>query len=243
MFIFNEPVLEAPSIALINLTSDANELLNTGRCVQLFSYDVLNMNDLYLPTNALITYQLDTTVGVYGYDTGRLAETVKGALSTAYTNMVFKNWQFIDSGFRNDNVTRNKRYREVQFQLNNTDGVNLDFGLEFQIDGQPRLSYYTYDIEHVVDYSDPNYGLIYIQQNVDMNVPMLYVKTPGESVLGPGSNSWILNQSMFPDLSLWRVRAAVSGKGTAPRLRLVSRNTNNYELMGINWVYRTMNAR
>ena len=200
--------------------------------IQLYKNDLNNVSDKAFPLDARVNY------GNEGYDISMLDSVLKYGTSLDYNN-----WQFLDTGFRRDNFSRNKRYREVQFQLNNIDGENLDFGLEFQIDGQPRLSYYSYDIEHVVDYSDPNYGLIYVQQNVDMNLPITYIRTPGETTLGPDANSWTLNQSMFPELSFWKVRASVSGKGTAPRMRLISRNPHKYELLSLNWVYRVMNVR
>ena len=56
-------------------------------------------------------------------------------------------------------------------------------------------------------------------------------------------NQWTLKHSLNSDISLWKVRAAISGKGAAPRMRLSTRNQFNYQLLGINWVYREQNMR
>lgn len=208
------------------------------RMLQIYEYDELSCEDDCFPSDIALNISFDEYKSVYySAEIKEIFETYKNDILT------FNNWQYLDTGFRRDVQSRNKRYREVQFQLNNVEGKNLNFGLEFQIDGQPRMSYYKHDIEHITDPNDPNYGLIYLQNYVDMNIPITYIKTPGETILGPGDNSWTLNQSLFPDLSLWKVRASVSGKGTAPRIRLISRNPYKYELLSINWVYRLMNAR
>ena len=230
MVLFDEPPKEEPIFKTLGFKDD-QQVNYPVLGMQLFVFDADCISDVSFPLEANL--RLENFV----YDSSNLSEEYSKATNT------YNNWQLLDTGFRRDNFSRNKRYREIQFQLNNIEGTNLDFGLEFQIDGQPRLSYYSYDIEHVVDYSDPNYGLIYVQQNVDMNLPITYIRTPGESVVGPSDNSWILNQSLFPDLTFWKVRAAVSGKGTAPRMRLISRNPRKFELLRLNWVYRVMNVR
>lgn len=232
-----------PIISVFNITDDTSQMLNTGRCIQLYKYDSLNLRDMYLPEYTLFKYSVDTASQQIAYDTEYIRDRIKEEIGTVYEKYMFRNWQYLDTGYRNDVLERNKRYRELQIQLNNLEGANLEFGLEFQIDGQSRLSYYVYETEHIVDVNDPNYGLLYVQATPYMNLPLEYVSTPNETVLGDGVNSWILNQSLFPELSLWKVRAPVSGKGIAPRMRLVSRNTSRFELMSINWIYRLMNAR
>jgi hypothetical protein len=56
-------------------------------------------------------------------------------------------------------------------------------------------------------------------------------------------NLWTLEHSLIPDISLWKVRAAISGKGVAPRMRLFTKDNFNYQLLSINWIYREMNMR
>lgn len=240
---FKTQQFSTPVLLILNVTGDVEQLLSTGRCIQIYTPDVLNVQDLYVPAGTVLTYQLDLEQGYQGYNMDYLVEALAEKFASVSEKFMFKNWQYLDTGYRDNSLELNKRYREVQFQLNNIDGVNLEFGLEFQIDGQSRLSDYVYEVEHVIDENDPDYGLIYVQSTPYMNLPLEYIGTANSTDLGPGSNAWILNQSLFPDLSLWKVRAPVSGKGYAPRIRLVSRNTSRFELMSISWVYRLLYAR
>ena len=68
-----------------------------------------------------------------------------------------------------------------------------------------------------------------------------YFDVPSEEI--HKVNQWTLKHSLNSDISLWKVRAAISGKGAAPRMRLSTRNQFNYQLLGINWVYREQNMR
>ncbi len=238
---FMTTAVPEPVIKVITDTSIAESNAVTGRCIQLFQYDSLHLKDLYIPEYSMLVYAQDELN--YGYDLESVSESLSAVLQTASEKYFFKNWQFVDTGYRNDNTHLYKRYRELQFQINNIEGVNLYFGLEFLLNGENRLSYYTYDVEQVLDMNDPDYGLIYIQPQAQSNLPLEYVGTVNETKLGPDTNMWVLNQSLFPELSFWKIRMPVSGKGIVPRMRLVSRNQVRYELLGINWIYRTMNMR
>lgn len=228
-------------LKVVSDVSFADAKAVSGRCIQLFKYDSLNLTDLYVPESSLLAYSQESSN--YGYNLESIAQSLKDVSEIYKHKSFFKNWQFVDTGYRNDNTHLYKRYRELQFQINNIEGVNLYFGLEFLLNGENRLSYYTYDVEQVLDMNDPDYGLIYIQPQAQSNLPLEYVGTVNETKLGPDTNMWMLNQSLFPDLSFWKIRMPVSGKGIVPRMRLVSRNQVRYELLGINWIYRTMNMR
>lgn len=232
-----------PAVTIINEDFEIEGEPIVGRGIQLYRFDSLNVQDFYIPAGTTFVYTADEANGYFGYNPSSIVASFRQSLVKIQERFLFKNWQFVDTGFRDDLIERNKRYRELQFQLNNTEGVNLEFGMEFQIDGQPRLGFYNYETEHVIDENDPNYGLLYVQGTPYMELPLQYLGTPNETYLGSGSNSWLLNQSLFPDMTLWKIRAPVSGKGAAPRLRLLSRNEHRFELMSINWVYRVMNAR
>lgn len=238
---FMTTAVPEPVIKVITTTDAGEKSAVTGRCIQLFQYDSLHLTDLYIPEYSMLAYAQDEAN--YGYDLESVSESLSIVLQTASEKYFFKNWQFVDTGYRNDNTHLYKRYRELQFQINNIEGVNLYFGLEFLLNGENRLSYYTYDVEQVLDMNDPDYGLIYIQPQAQSNLPLEYVGTVNETKLGPDTNMWVLNQSLFPELSFWKIRMPVSGKGIVPRMRLVSRNQVRYELLGINWIYRTMNMR
>ena len=145
-----------------------------------------------------------------------------------------------------------KRYREIQIQLNNVDGIDLEFGMDFYLDNELRMRWYDYEVEHIIDPSDPNYGQLFITRVVSPNLKI----GQNTTILG-GTNSEVgdrewevdrkkvlrLDQSRFPEFSLWKLRMPVSGKGAAPKMKFVSQNDSRYELMTINWVCRVMNAR
>lgn len=235
-------VLAATS-TLSLVTEDNEDIVQDGRCIQLFSYDPLVLQDMYVPEGTALPHTLVLEEGTISFDVEHLQGVLHDIFLEVTECYLFNNWQFLDTGYRNDVLERNKRYRELQFQLNNTEGASLEFGLEFQIDGQLRMSYYDYRVEHVIDELDPDYGLIYVQATPIMNLPVEGNEIPDESYLGPGRSCWTLDQSVFPEVSLWKVRTPVSGKGAAPRVRLISRNPYRFELMNINWIYRLMNMR
>ena len=57
------------------------------------------------------------------------------------------------------------------------------------------------------------------------------------------SNLWTIHNSLTPNIGLYKVRASISGKGPAPRMRLYTRKQFNYQFLGLNWIYRDMNMR
>ena len=198
-------------------------------------------SDFYLDDSMSISYVNNDDYK--GYSNNRLSEVLTRAWEHIDDLFLFKNWQFIDTGYRDDSLERNKRYRELQLQLNNIEGADLNFGFSFILDGEERYSYYQYDTEHIIDENDPNYGLIYILGSPYMNLNMNRLEVPNETILGEDINAWSLKQSLFPEISLWKIRAHISGKGAAPRMKLLSRNVNRFEIMNINWVCRYMNTR
>jgi hypothetical protein len=153
----------------------------------------------------------------------------------------FKNYQFLDTGYRKHNPEYKKRYRECQFRLNNVSQKQQHFYTAFLIDGDRRRSFMKYNLQHNIDPEDPEYGLItMVPEWVDPTI------VPGVTVLGKETsdvNAWQLDVSTFPDRSLWKVRIPVSGKGYAPRLQLLSKSEQAYELLSITWVARMLNSR
>ncbi len=159
------------------------------------------------------------------------AELVYNRQDDYYT---FKNYQFIDTGYRKDELHAKKRYREIQLQINNLDKQNIQFGMDYVLDGSPRRIFYKYDVAQAIDELDPEYGVIYIDSTP-------YMETELDSI--DLTNQWSIDQSLTPEVSLWKVRVAVSGKGYAPRLRLYSRNQKRFELLSINWISKLMHMR
>lgn len=146
----------------------------------------------------------------------------------------FRNCQFVDTGYRNDELQYKKRYRELQLQVNNLDKQKLSFGMEFILDGAPRKLLYKYDTLQTIDEFNDDYGVVYVD-----TVPYLEV-APDEIDL---SNQWTIDQGLNPEVSLWNVRISISGKGSAPRFKLYSRNNKRFELLGINWISKIMHMR
>jgi len=154
---------------------------------------------------------------------------------------VFKNYQYIDTGYRDIASVFKKRFRELQFRINNLSQTRLNFYSEFLIDGNLRSSKYNYNIAHNIDPEDENYGVITMERElVDPTV------VPGVTILAETedeTNMWQLDVSQFPDLAFWKVRMPVSGKGYAPRLKLISYNEERYELLDLHWVFRPLYSR
>ena len=232
-----------PTVTIVNSLGSGTTVPILARSIQLYKFDSLDVTDFYIPNKSEFVLNTDTPDNYFGYEVDSIYKNSLEAIGYLDKLFRFKNWQFVDTGYRNDSIEYNKRYRELQFQLNNIDGSNLEFGLEFQIDGQTRLDYYNYEVEHVTDENNPNYGLLYVSASPVMNISTKTIDTADETVLGYDKNYWTLDQSYFPEVSLWKVRAPVSGKGAAPRVRLLSHNACRFELMSIHWVYRLLYMR
>ena len=93
---------------------------------------------------------------------------------------------------------------------------------------------FIYTVQHITDPEDPEYGKVYVvreyaEPTVVYGVTML--------------DFWSLHNSQFPEQSVIKAHIDISGKGYYPRLKLVTRTSNLFELNNISWVYRDMNAR
>lgn len=145
-----------------------------------------------------------------------------------------KNYQLMDTGKRDILGTLKKRFREVIIEFNNVSDKDLEFNDIFIIDDEHRSDLFKYNVVHITDPLDPNYGTIYVERDyVDPDL------VSGTTVL----DSWKLGVSGFPEQSIIKLALEVSGKGYYPRLRLISRNEAMYEINNIGWVYRELNAR
>jgi len=88
-----------------------------------------------------------------------------------------KNYQYIDTGYREHESDFKKRYRELQFKLNNFAQLDLTFYTQFWIDGYLRQDESSYKINQVVDPQDPRYGVITYDRNFEYQL-----KTPYEYI-------------------------------------------------------------
>lgn len=169
-----------------------------------------------------------------GYSKRNIIEGIRDVYHNQEQYYTFRNYQFIDTGYRNDNLHAKKRYRELQLQINNLDKKNMDFGMDYILDGSPRRVLYKYDVSQSIDEMDPDYGVLYVDSTP-------YFETKLDDI--DMSNQWTIDQGLTPEVSLWKIRVALSGKGYAPRLRLYSQNEKRFELLSVNWVARLMHMR
>lgn len=142
---------------------------------------------------------------------------------------IIGNRQLIDTGYREHASNFKKRYRELQFTINNMSFSTLQFYVSFLIDGALRKAWYGYDIVQDTDPASPTYGVISVHRML----------LPGATVL----SDWELDMNAFTDNGYWKCRATVSGKGYVPRMLINSPNAKIFELLNISWVYRTLYSR
>ena len=146
----------------------------------------------------------------------------------------FRNYQFLDTGYVSSEYVYNKRYREMQMQLANHSNNDLVFHYDFLIAGENRKIVYKYEVNQIIDETNPEYGIAYID-----SVPYFEIDADEIDL----SNAFTIKNDLFSNIDYWKLRANISGKGVAPRLRLNSRNEVMFQLLSINWVYRLMNMR
>jgi hypothetical protein len=186
----------------------------------------------------------------FGYDTQNFIDQYINNTTLKVTDSVLKNYQYIDTGYRNHDSEIKKRYRELQFNINNIDLQKLSFYTGFIIDGEERREYNKYNVVHITDVNSPDYGTLVLERSL-LNPSV----TPSNTLLAESTelptglheyndyDHWLLDESIFPIVPLWKIRVPVSGKGYAPRIKLISCNECKFELLNFAWVYRTMNSR
>lgn len=166
----------------------------------------------------------------------------KEAPDVAFEQMhVWKNWQFLDTGYRAHQSNLKKRYRELQFVINNRSNRNLSFYTDFFIDGAQRRTKFKYNVVHDTNPESPNYKSIVVER-----VLAEPLTVPGHTLLGSDETdieAWTLDNSAFPGDASYKVRFQVSGKGYTPRMLLISHNEVPYELLSTSWVYRLLYSR
>ena len=192
------------------------------------------ISDLYAVVE-VHTLEIQDAADFYaGYSKTNIFSTIKNVYSNQDGYYTFSNYQYIDSGYRNDELQYKKRYREVQFQINNLDQKDMQFGMDYILDGAPRGIFYKYETTQAIDEMDPDYGIVYIDSTP-------YMETDLDDI--DLTNQWTLDQGLMPEVTLWKIRVAVSGKGYAPRVRLYSRNEKRFELLNVAWISKLMHMR
>lgn len=175
----------------------------------------------------------------------------------------YNNYPYLDTGNVSLDDTFTKRFREVQFNLYNMEQETIRFFSDFKLDGRERIHATSYELQHITDVNDPDYGVIYVtpveNTNVDAQTASdVNSERYGVIVMAPiahtnvdlqGStvttedDGWSIDLSKFPELSMTTVRFTLQGRGRRGSLQLLNTSLKRYELSNMNWVYRTMSAR
>lgn len=146
--------------------------------------------------------------------------------------------QYVDTGFRDLCNDIKKRFRQVQFRVNNITSATLNFYTSFIIDNDVRKQYCTFETTEVTDPDADDYGTVYV--DTIMEEPDV---APGINEIRDYVTEWELDTSRFPNTNTAQVRVNVSGKGNLCRFELRSYNDKSYEISSMAWVYRPMYAR
>lgn len=153
----------------------------------------------------------------------------------------YNNYPYLDTGNVSIDDTFTKRFREVQFNLMNKEKTQIEFSVDFKLDGLEQIQATHYDLQHIVDKDDPDYGKIFI-------TPLEYnnMNLPGATALADTTldeEYFRVDLSKFPDLNVITVRLGLQGRGRRGSIQLLNTSLEKYELSDMVWVYRVMNAR
>ena len=164
----------------------------------------------------------------------------------------WENVQFLDTGYRATDVVRKKRFRELQYVLNNTGRTEITMGCAIFVDDMERKPMYDYEV-NLVPTTDNSLEAIITQS---LNTSGLVRNTTEgakeldevHNVLLPnatpeGNNLFKLDVSKFEYISNYKVRVKISGKGCNAKAQLLFKPKDFYELYCVNWVFRSMNQR
>ena len=175
----------------------------------------------------------------------------------------YNNYPYLDTGNVALDDTFTKRFREVQFNLYNMEQETIRFFSDFKLDGRERIHATSYELQHITDVNDPDYGVIYVtpveNTNVDAQTasdvnsdkygvivmaPIAHTNVDLQgSTVTTEDDGWSIDLSKFPELSMTTVRFTLQGRGRRGSLQLLNTSLKRYELSNMNWVYRTMSAR
>lgn len=158
----------------------------------------------------------------------------------------YNNYNYIDTGIIAIEDIFTKRWREVQFNILNAEPTMIPFYSSFILDGVERVHSTHYQLQHITDPDDPEYGKIYITPSEMDNLEVGNVLLHGTSTLAgeaTDTDYWALDLSQFPELTMVTVRFNLQGRGRHASLKLLNTSLKRYELADINWVYRMMSAR
>ena len=209
--------------ALTDISKYSGSNIVEALAVQYITRDDNNPRDFYIPKECVLTKE----------------SNIEEVFASKHK---YLNYQFFDTGYRAlGEVNTKKRHREFQLRINNKSGKLLKFGTSFYIDGEDRKNMYKYEVVHNTDVNSANYGLIEVVPVLELDA-----KLYSETILAEtenDENTWTLGYSNFPEVPLNKIRIAVSGKGYHNKLKFLSVNESDYELLGLCWVFKYKNLR
>ena len=200
--------------------------------------------ELYLKniagTSRFITYDytLDEDTNKYSLKPMILTEAIDSTVDTyadppAYMPSV----QYFDTGYKDWSVANKKRMREIIFKINNKLAIPLSFKAQLMIDNEHRYCAGQYGLYQGVDRS---MQIINYAKELDTTSKAVYNDDIEPDI---NDNVFALDDTSYSSSNGASVRWKVSGKGFLPRIKLLSKNKKSYEINGIGWVARLMNAR
>lgn len=154
---------------------------------------------------------------------------------------LYENYPYLDTGNISLDDTFTKRFREVQLNLLNMNSAMIKFYADFTLDGQERIHATRYEMNHITDVNDPEYGKIYVTPIEQANLDLAGTTACSDQITN--ADYWALDLSKFPDLNVATVRFQLQGRGRRGSLQLLNTSLRRYELSDVTWVYRIMNAR
>lgn len=214
----------------LKLYNDSMGTEATGRLIQIYGFDTENVQDVFIPSN--VPVPCGETISDVSMNLGDITKTFSEDF-TDYSRFV--NYQYFDTGYRNYTMEAKKRYRELQFWLNNVDSIDLNIGAEFLLDGDIRRGLANYVIDQITE-EGADYGQLYIRPEMN-NIEQL--PNLDNTLL----DTWKLDLSTFPTTTLWKLRLPISGKGYTPRFKFKSVTIARYEFLSYTWVFRLMYLR
>lgn len=177
-----------------------------------------------------VTYAMSQAIGLY------FLQQKEGPyyIRTAQSTNLLSNFQLLDTGNRDQEVYREKKYRELQILLSNDSPRLLEFFAEIYADDVCLNNGKHFEIEQITDPTDPAYGTIFVTEVEEPNLVLA-----NSTELG----TWQLDLSVFPDVEVVKLVLRVHGRGHYPKLIFISRNDAPYKVLGFAWTFRPMNAR
>lgn len=158
----------------------------------------------------------------------------------------WKNYQYIDTGYRETDAIRKKRFREFQFNINNIGGAQIGMGCGIIIDDIERKMMYNYDVLIKRETNSTVSAVLVPKLNDEVFVNTISNEEGAKNKFpyqDYNEEEILLDLSKTDVATNYKARVKVSGKGYNAKAQLLFKPNSDYELTYTNWVYRSMNQR